>query len=222
MSYKKLTGEFTVIPNEIIYSKDMCFKTKGLWVYLNSKPDGWDFSSYRIVRETKESIDSVKNTLNILVESGYLSRNKLNTGKMEYILRVNPELDNATKGNSHQGEVPPISNTELFSNTEFKEKNEKKETLSCFSFDEFWNQYDKKLSREKAEAKYKKVSEDDRSLIKSTLAAYVLSTPDKKFRKDPCTYLNNKSWNDEIIKPSTKHIPGATKDVSQIQYETEF
>ena len=28
---------------------------------------------------------------------------------------------------------------------------------------------------------------------------YVLSTPDKKYRKAPTTYLNNKSFNDEII-----------------------
>ena len=31
------------------------------------------------------------------------------------------------------------------------------------------------------------------------LPDYVNSTPDKKFRKDPTTYLNNKSFNDEII-----------------------
>jgi len=31
------------------------------------------------------------------------------------------------------------------------------------------------------------------------LPKYKLSRPDKTFRKDPLTYLNNKSWEDEII-----------------------
>jgi hypothetical protein len=33
----------------------------------------------------------------------------------------------------------------------------------------------------------------------SATSAYVASTPDKQFRKDPLTYLNQKAWNDEII-----------------------
>jgi hypothetical protein len=31
------------------------------------------------------------------------------------------------------------------------------------------------------------------------VAKYKQAQPDKKFRKNPETYLNNKSWNDEII-----------------------
>ena len=31
------------------------------------------------------------------------------------------------------------------------------------------------------------------------LPLYKKSQPNKKYRKDPGTYLNNKSWNDEII-----------------------
>ena len=29
--------------------------------------------------------------------------------------------------------------------------------------------------------------------------AYKLAQPDKQFRKDPATYLNNRGWEDEII-----------------------
>ena len=30
---------------------------------------------------------------------------------------------------------------------------------------------------------------------------YVRSTPNRQYRKDPSTYLNQESWNDEIIFP---------------------
>ena len=69
---------------------------------------------------------------------------------------------------------------------------------TCYSFIEFWDTYQKKVGRKKSEAKYKKISEDDRKKIKDTLAYYVKST-ELKFRKDPCTYLNGEHWNDEII-----------------------
>ena len=69
---------------------------------------------------------------------------------------------------------------------------------SVLGFDEFWNLYDKKVSTEKAKKKYATISEAKRRLIKNTLATYVASTPEKRYRKDPCTYLNQESWNDEI------------------------
>ena len=36
------------------------------------------------------------------------------------------------------------------------------------------------------------------------LPKYKLSQPEKKFRKDPDTFLNNKSWNDELIESDSK------------------
>ena len=36
------------------------------------------------------------------------------------------------------------------------------------------------------------------------LPNYIDSTPDKSFRKNPMTYLNNKSWEDEIINKNTQ------------------
>ena len=40
---------------------------------------------------------------------------------------------------------------------------------------------------------------EEKQLALKIVESYVDSTPDKTFRKDPTTYLNNKSFNDEII-----------------------
>ena len=67
-------------------------------------------------------------------------------------------------------------------------------------FDKFWNLYDKKRGdKAKIKAKFSKLSKADRQRIFETLPAYVANTPDKAYRKDPQTYLNNRSWEDEII-----------------------
>ena len=67
-------------------------------------------------------------------------------------------------------------------------------------FDDFWNLYDKKVGdKEKIKTKWGKLKDSEREAIMNHLPLYKKSQPNKKYRKDPATYLNNKSWNDEII-----------------------
>lgn len=66
------------------------------------------------------------------------------------------------------------------------------------SFDIFWNTYDKKTDSKKCKDKFLKLSEYDINKILDVVSDYVKSTPDKKFRKNPLTWLNGNCWNDEI------------------------
>ena len=65
-------------------------------------------------------------------------------------------------------------------------------------FDQFWNLYDRKISKEKVEKKFNLLSAKAHVKIMETLPAYIKATPDKQFRKHPLTYLNSKTWNDEL------------------------
>lgn len=67
-------------------------------------------------------------------------------------------------------------------------------------FENFWNLYDKKVGEKtKLEKKWKALKPEEREKAIKHIVAYKISQPEKKFRKDPATYLNNKSFNDEII-----------------------
>lgn len=66
-------------------------------------------------------------------------------------------------------------------------------------FEDFWNLYDKKVGKDACYKKWAKLSGVDREKIFTTLPAYIASQPDKKYRKNPETYLNQRAWNDEII-----------------------
>lgn len=68
-------------------------------------------------------------------------------------------------------------------------------------FEIFWNLYDKKIDRKKCEPKWVRLTDKERNECIEKLPAYIFATPDKKFRRDPETYLNNKSWENEIISP---------------------
>ena len=68
-------------------------------------------------------------------------------------------------------------------------------------FEFFWNEYDKKVGvKEKLKKKWDKLTDEERQNAMNYIDLYKQSVPDKQFRKNPETFLNNKSWNDEIIK----------------------
>lgn len=70
------------------------------------------------------------------------------------------------------------------------------------SFEEFWVLYDKKIEKDKCKKKWQKLKSSDKAKIFETLPEYINSTPNKQYRKNPATYLNQQSWNDEIINNS--------------------
>lgn len=70
-------------------------------------------------------------------------------------------------------------------------------------FDSFWSAYDKKVGdKEKLKKKWQALTDSEREAVMNYIPNYILARPDKQFRKDPATFLNNKSWNDEIVKPA--------------------
>lgn len=80
-------------------------------------------------------------------------------------------------------------------------------------FSDFWDKYDYcKGKKSDVEAKWIALSDEERTLTMESLDTYLLSTPDKTFRKYPMSYLNTEAWNDEHVVPSN---PMATTSTSQ-------
>ncbi len=65
-------------------------------------------------------------------------------------------------------------------------------------FDTAWGLYEKKGNRKTSLAKFLKLKASTMQDILNHIPLYVLSTPDKQFRKDFQTYLNQECWYDEI------------------------
>ena len=80
-----------------------------------------------------------------------------------------------------------------------KDKDKDKDKDSIYPFDQFWNDYNKKTNVAKSKERYDVLNETTRAKIKEHVPEYVKATPDKQYRKDPTTYLNNKSWLDEDL-----------------------
>ena len=105
---------------------------------------------------------------------------------------VTDDIPVATQINPNQ--EPVTINQEPLTNS-----NDDGEKVLNIPFDVFWKTYAKSAAKDKCEAKWKSLSNKVREDIMHHLPAYVASTPVKKFRKDPLTYLNGKGWLDDII-----------------------
>jgi len=67
-------------------------------------------------------------------------------------------------------------------------------------FEIFWNSYDKKVgNKEKISSKWNELSDCEREAALKYIPLYIKAQPNKQFRKNPENFLDNKSWNDEII-----------------------
>ena len=82
-----------------------------------------------------------------------------------------------------------------------KEKDRCQKDDSLHSFQIWWNVYDKKTGKEKTFTKWKKLKQENQLKCLEVVEKYVRITPDKKFRKNPITYLNGSHWEDEIEIP---------------------
>lgn len=69
-----------------------------------------------------------------------------------------------------------------------------------YTFERAWDLYNKKVgSKEKLEKKWNSMSLKDRKAAIEYIPLYVISKPDKQFRKNFQTFLNQRGWEDELI-----------------------
>ena len=129
MNIKERLGvPFTQVANSVLNDKRLSLSAKGLFAYIYSKPETWDFSYLRIANDHPESKNTILKLLTELKNCGYLTRQKHSNGKMSYRLTYEPdtklwrEAKPSTKIAKHQnsqlGSFGVISNKERDSNKE--------------------------------------------------------------------------------------------------------
>lgn len=75
---------------------------------------------------------------------------------------------------------------------------------TALSFDNIWSLYGKKGNKKTSERKWDKLSTTAKEKAMAYIPAYVEATPDKQYRKNFETFLNQECWNDEL--PSNNQV----------------
>ena len=145
------------------------------------------------------------------------SRRNNITGKNQHSNKEKKDVNNNQHMIGHMTSHMENENiNENINEISIENKEEEHEQISILTFDEFWELYDKKVGdKTKLRKKFETIKEADRAKIIEHVPLYKAATPEKKYRKDPQTYINNKSWNDEIIQSNGN----SRKDYSAIPNE---
>ena len=212
-----------------------------IYLLIVRKTRGWnkpaDFISFSQIRKFTgiSSNETITKALNKLIEFKLvLVKSGNQKTSNEYYINDFGITENV-KGNElsitenviaiTENVTQPITET-VNTKTTIKTTN-KKQVGACektlnIKFDDFWNLYDKKVGdKEKIEKKWATLKDAERLAVIEHLPKYKLAQPNKKYRKDPGTYLGNKSWNDEVIfddnspVPATAELPNTSAPVAQ-------
>ena len=74
-------------------------------------------------------------------------------------------------------------------------------------FDRVWELYGRKGNKKTSRLRFNKLAKESKKAVWDHMPAYVLSTPDKQYRKNLETYINQECWNDEIIQGKAPALP---------------
>ena len=98
-----------------------------------------------------------------------------------------------------------------------------KEVKDEYTFELAWNWYDKKVGcKAKLEKKWNSMSKKDRKAAIEYIPLYVISQPDKQYRKNFQTFLNQRGWEDELIgaTPPPAAVNENPSEISQLIAKT--
>lgn len=91
------SNNYTVVRNKVLQNDELHWKTRGIFAYMLSLPDDWEFFTTEISKHSKnDGIAVVKSSLQELEENGYLIRiqprnSKGQFGQSNWLLVDNPE-----------------------------------------------------------------------------------------------------------------------------------
>jgi hypothetical protein len=75
-NFRKSWNNFTQVPNHIINDKNVSPEAKGVYLYLSSKPDGWEFSLNGILSQNKMGREKLIRIISELEKFCYLKKYK--------------------------------------------------------------------------------------------------------------------------------------------------
>ena len=117
MKIKKVYQKrFTTVDNTVLNDTSLSWKAKGLFVYLWSQADEWEFYETEVVKHSTDGIRSMRAGLHELEEKGYLSRKRERVGNRLrgsiWLLSETPQkLQNVTLQNDSLQNVNLQNNT---------------------------------------------------------------------------------------------------------------
>lgn len=124
-------SNFTTMTNAMLRDSNISFKAKGLFAYMSSMSEGWNFTIRSIATQQKDGKASIESALNELKKFGYVTYQRHMDGTGVYTLIDEPHPENKDMDEPHpenpHPENPHPENRDVLRSNNTKNKNNKSE-----------------------------------------------------------------------------------------------
>jgi len=124
---KKQKAPWGSSPNALLWDREISLKAKGLYCFMESKPNDWNFTAGSMSKQLKESRKTILAAMAELKDFGFLSYKKLRDGSGQYeLLRLylEPKSENDTMASESQRAIPARCKNDTVSKTDCINKND--------------------------------------------------------------------------------------------------
>lgn len=177
-----------------------------------AKKSGYAYPSNRTMANILNMTTiTIQRELALLESKGMMHRELIRNERMEVITRriyphinLNGEVISNKEGGVISKLIPPSPqncNSNKDSIKDISHKDIKESNIHGFSFDSFWNLYQKKGVKETAKRAFAKLRKDEVELILTHIPKYIEAhrkAEKMEFLPHFATYINQKRWNDEL------------------------
>lgn len=178
-------------------------------------------SLYNLSADTRLSVQQIRTTNKKLTSSGFCHIRPTNKYTIVTICNYD-RYQGDERGAAHATHKQTVRSPHtILPPQKMKREKETASALSTelpnISFLEFWEAYDKKVGRAECEKRWSRLSDGERVCLMRYIPLYKQARPDKRYRRNPETFLSRKSWNDELIDQNgngttEKKITGSRSD----------
>lgn len=105
---KKYNNKFTIVSNEVVQDNRLSWKARGIFAYLWSMPDDWNFYETEVAKHATDGRDSLRSGLTELKNYGYLKRERerLSNGRLGSSIWILNDVPNKV-----ENPIPMLGNT---------------------------------------------------------------------------------------------------------------
>lgn len=160
------------------------------WVYYSSEALAKKFPYFKP--------SSIRRWMMELEEDGYIESAYLSSDKRDRVKWYHVKSNAHCIAQNEQSSIDQNEQCNIYDTPHSKYTPNSKDIN--IPFGDFWNMYEKKRGNvPKLEAKWNKLKDEERQAIMDYIPKYKQAQPDKQYRKDPSTFLNNRAWEDELV-----------------------
>ena len=209
----KTAGNYFIASKYYVEDEKISWKAKGIMSYLFSKPDDWQIYQTQLEKVSIDGKASVRSTINELIDNGYMTRQSRRKSNgdfdgYDYTLHEYPTNDGVRKMEDAKMEDAKMeiakmeiaksdttnnnsTNNDLTNN----DINISATDVTQEQFEEWWNLYNKKKDKKKANSLFKSTLKkyDYETIMKGT-EEYLKTIKDKQYQKYPKTFLSQESF----------------------------